>query len=134
LVRQAEAAWRALTATPLVGISLADSCTTRASHICAADAADRTKGPAVLRDHNAGGVLWKAGDYDKKLSFDWHPPDRLLGVDSFTNEVYYGALLSLASIERDVAHDPHAAELLEKRARRVKSELVDNFGTLQPVR
>src|SRR5882757_4174415 len=75
-------------------------------------------------DHNAGGVLWKAGDYDKKLSFDWHPPDRLLGVDSFTNEVYYGALLSLASIERDLTHDPHAADLLEKRARRVKSELV----------
>jgi len=75
-------------------------------------------------NHTDGGALWKAGDYDKKLSFDWHPPDRAVGADAFINEIYYGALLSLARLERTAAHDPHAAQVLERRASAVKLELL----------
>lgn len=78
-------------------------------------------------NHSSGGSLWKAGDYDKKLSFDWHPPDRAVGVDSFTNEVYYGALVSLANLERAAARDPQAAAALESRARHVRAELIDKM-------
>jgi len=100
-------------------------------HLCG-NAADRTKVLQFFADHNAGGVLWKAGDYDKNC--------RSIGIrrigcsaSILHQRSYYGALCRSHSIERDVAPIP-TAELRRSAHGEFKSELVNNFGDLQPVR
>jgi len=78
-------------------------------------------------DHAPDGVLWKADNYGDKLAFNWHTPDKTAGIDAFGNEAYYGALRSLAQMERAVAHDEAAAKKLEERAAKVKAALFEKL-------
>ena len=77
--------------------------------------------------HPADGVLFTTGTYDQKPGYNWHPPDKAAGVDAYTNEAYYGALRSLASLERSVAKNPAAATALDGRATQVRAALLRNM-------
>lgn len=74
-------------------------------------------------DHAPDGVLFRTDDYDGKPAYNWHPPDKAVGVDAYTNEAYYGALRSLAELERAVG-DPAAAPALDDRAEQVHTALL----------
>jgi hypothetical protein len=78
-------------------------------------------------DHPADGVLFRTGTYDQKPGYNWHPPDKADGVDAYTNEAYYGALRSLASLERSVAGDTAAAAALDGRAAQVRVALLQRL-------
>lgn len=71
--------------------------------------------------------LWRTENYDGKMAINWHTPDNTGGVDSYDNEGFYRALISLAALERRVASDEAAAHALEARAARVKSALLAKF-------
>ena len=73
--------------------------------------------------HAPEGALWRADNYDGKLAFNWHTPDKTTGIDAFGNEAYYGALRALARLERSVAHDEAAAKELDDRADKVRAAL-----------
>lgn len=77
--------------------------------------------------HSPDGPLWKTDNYNQKMAFNWHTPDKAIGFDSYSNEAYYGALLALAGLERDVAHDPAAAQRLETLAGQVKAAVLQKF-------
>lgn len=74
--------------------------------------------------HAPDGILWRTDLYGKAFAGNWHTPDKATGVDAYSNEAYYGALRSLAQIERTVAHDPAAAAALDLRATRVHEDLL----------
>lgn len=75
-------------------------------------------------DRCPDGVLWKTDDYDGAPAFNWHPPDKAVGVDGFSNVAFYAALRALAVLERDVAGDTAAAARLDARADRVRTGLI----------
>lgn len=71
--------------------------------------------------------LFVAGDYDGKLAFDWHPPDRLKGKNALLNVVYVETLRSLARLSRSVEQDEKAAQALDARAEKVRNALLGRF-------
>lgn len=73
--------------------------------------------------HAPEGTLWRADNYDGKLAFNWHTPDKGIGIDAYGNEAYYGALRGLAQLERSVAHDDAAAKHLDEQADKVRAAL-----------
>ncbi|MBN2038485.1 MAG: hypothetical protein JW864_00485 [Spirochaetes bacterium] len=72
-------------------------------------------------------VLWVTGSYDGKIPYNWHPADECKGIDVYANEAYYGALRSMARLERIAAGNKAASERLDRLAARVKKELVSRF-------
>lgn len=74
-----------------------------------------------------GSDLWVTDAYDKKIANVWHTPDECAGIDVYGNEAYYGALRSMARLERAVAKDEARAKELEDQAERVRKELVKRF-------
>ena len=72
-------------------------------------------------------VLWRTEGYDEFFPVTWHSPDCCIGVDVFGNISYYGALRSMARLERVVASDEAAAESLDEIAKQVKNELIEKF-------
>lgn len=75
-------------------------------------------------DHSRDSALWYADNYDGRLAFSWHTPDKAQGIDAYGNAAYYGALLGLAELERSIAQDHAAADALEQRAERVRTDLI----------
>lgn len=75
----------------------------------------------------ADSALWITDAYDGKIANVWHTPDECTGIDVYGNEAYYGALRSLARLERDIAGDENKALELEGLAERVKRELIREF-------
>ncbi|MBC6456960.1 alpha-L-rhamnosidase C-terminal domain-containing protein [Actinomadura sp. HBU206391] len=75
-------------------------------------------------DRAPAGGLWRTADYDGKAPYNWHTPDKAEGVDAYSNAAYYGALRSLAALERSVAKDATAAARLDRIAARVRSAFV----------
>jgi len=77
--------------------------------------------------HAPEGTLWRADNYDGKLAFNWHTPDKGSGIDAYGNEAYYGALRALAQLERSVAHDDAAAKQRDARADKVRAALFEKL-------
>lgn len=75
-------------------------------------------------DHARDGALWYADNYDGRLAFSWHTPDKAQGIDAYGNAAYYGALRGLAELERTIAGDHTAAEALDRRAEQVRTDLI----------
>jgi len=79
---------------------------------------------AFFATHAPDGALWKADNYNGKMAFNWHTPDKAAGIDAFGNEAYYGALRGLAELERTVAHQEEAAAALDRQAAAVHAALL----------
>ncbi|MCL1895517.1 MAG: hypothetical protein FWG03_03120 [Clostridiales bacterium] len=74
-----------------------------------------------------GSILWRTDGYDEFFPVTWHSPDCCIGVDVFGNIGYYGALRSMARLERVVAGDEAAAAGLDHLAEQVKKELLEKY-------
>jgi hypothetical protein len=74
--------------------------------------------------HSPDGSLWRTDNYGGKPGFNWHTPDKAVGIDAYSNEAYYAALKGLADLERSVAGDETAAHALSERAEKVKAALI----------
>jgi hypothetical protein len=75
-------------------------------------------------DHAKDSSLWYADNYNGRLAFSWHTPDKAQGIDAYGNAAYYGALRSLAELERSIAKDNAAADELDRRAEKVRTDLI----------
>lgn len=75
-------------------------------------------------DHSQGSALWRADNYNGRLAFSWHTPDKAQGIDAYGNAAYYGALRGLAEMERSISKDNAAADALDKRAQQVRTDLI----------
>jgi len=79
---------------------------------------------AFLDSHADAGGLFRTDNYDHKLGFNWHTPDKATGVGAYDNESYYAALQGMAALERSVAHDTVAADSLDARAEKLRGAIL----------
>lgn len=79
---------------------------------------------AFTAAHAPDGLLFRTDDYDGRLGFSWHPPDKSKGVDAGINAAYVQALRELARLERSLGAGEGAAAELEARADKVQAALV----------
>lgn len=75
-------------------------------------------------DHAKDSALWRADNYNGRLAFSWHTPDKAQGIDTYGNAAYYGALRGLAELERSITKDNAAADALDRRADKVRADLI----------
>ena len=85
-----------------------------------------------FRNHTEdNGVLWVTSNYDGKIPYNWHPADECKGIDVYANEAYYGALISMARLEKIVSNNHPASNKFNRLAVEVRKELIERFWDVE---